>query len=108
MSTTDPTSATDEAFAAVEQAVLAVPGVAELYRARPTLGSAVAAARSLAARSSVARVVLDGDVLRIVIGTDGSRPAPETAHAAHLAALAAASARGIELSRVDVRIARVG
>jgi hypothetical protein len=47
-------------------------------------------------------------VLRIVIGTDGSVPAPEPARAAHLAALAAAREHGLALSRVDVRIARVG
>ncbi|MDR6172425.1 MULTISPECIES: hypothetical protein [unclassified Curtobacterium] len=101
-------SSHDETFAAIEAAVVAVPGVAELYRARPTLGSAVGAAKNLATRTAVARVVLDDDVLRIVIGTDGSVPAPETARAAHLAALAAATEHGLPLSRVDVRIARVG
>ncbi|PCN49048.1 hypothetical protein Csp2054_02275 [Curtobacterium sp. 'Ferrero'] len=101
-------STTDDTLAAVEQAVLAVPGVAELYRARPTVGSAVAAVRSLASGSAPTRVALEGDVLRVVIGTDGSRPAPETAHAAHLAAYEAATARGVELSRVDVRVARIG
>ncbi|WP_144714887.1 hypothetical protein [Curtobacterium pusillum] len=101
-------STLDETFAAVEDAVLAVPGVTELYRARPTIGSAVAAAKTLATRGSVARVVLDDDVLRIVIGTDGSHPAPETARAAHVAALAVATERGLALSRVDVRVARVG
>lgn len=98
----------DETVAAVEAAVLAVPGVAELYRAKPTLGSTIASARSLAARTAVARVVLDDDVLRVVIGTDGSRPAPATARAAHVAALETATARGVALSRVDVRIARIG
>lgn len=101
-------STDDETLGAVEAAVLAVPGVAELYRARPTLGSAVASARSLATRTAVARVVVDDDVLRVVIGTDGSRPAPETARAAHVAALETARAHGLELSRVDVRVARVG
>ncbi len=101
-------SADDETLSAVEDAVLAVPGVAELYRARPTIGSAVAAARNLAGRTAVARVVLDDDVLRVVIGTDGSRPAPATARAAHVAALAAAEAHGLALSRVDVRVARIG
>ncbi|MGG7307716.1 hypothetical protein ACQXVK_11035 [Curtobacterium sp. AB451] len=101
-------STQDETFAEIEAAVLAVPGVAELYRARPTLGSAVDAAKRLASRASVAHVVLDDDVLRVVIGTDGSVPAPETARAAHLAALDAAIAHGLPLSRVDVRIARVG
>lgn len=98
----------DETVAAVEAAVLAVPGVAELYRAKPTFGSAIASARSLASRTAVARVVLDDDVLRVVIGTDGSRPAPATARAAHVAALETATAHGVALSRVDVRIARVG
>ncbi len=53
-------------------------------------------------------MVLDEDVLRVVIGTDGSLPAPATARAAHLAAWEAAAARGVALARVDVRIARVG
>lgn len=99
---------TDEILAALETAVLATPGVAELYRARPTLSSTVAAARSVATHGTVARVLLDADVLRIVIGTDGSRPAPETAHAVHVAALAVAGEQGLTLSRVDVRVARVG
>ena len=98
----------DEILAVVETAVLAVPGVAELYRPRPTIGSTVASARSLATGGPVARVVLDDDVLRLVIGTDGARPAPETARAAHLAALDTARAHGLSVSRVDVRVARVG
>ncbi len=101
-------STTDESMTAVETAVLAVPGVADLYRARPTLGSAVSAVKSLAARTAPGRVVLDGDVLRVVIGTDGSRPAPAIAHEAHVAALTAATGLGIALSRVDVRVARIG
>ncbi|GGK91938.1 hypothetical protein JOE58_001578 [Curtobacterium luteum] len=101
-------STPDETLTAVETAVLAVPGVAELYRARPTLGSTVSAVKSLAARTAPSRVVLDGDVLRVVIGTDGSRPAPTTAHEAHVAALAVATEHGLVLSRVDVRVARVG
>lgn len=99
---------TEDVLSAVETAVLAVPGVAEVYRARPTVGSAVAAVRSLANRSAPNRVVLDGDVLRVVIGTDGTLPAPETAHEAHVAALAVATEHGLLLSRVDVRVARVG
>ncbi|MEV7933307.1 MULTISPECIES: hypothetical protein [unclassified Curtobacterium] len=98
----------DDTTAAIEAAVLAVPGVAELYRARPTLGSAIDSAKRLAARTPGPRVVLDEDVLRVVIGTDGSLPAPATARAAHLAAWEAAAARGVALARVDVRIARVG
>lgn len=98
----------DETAAAIEAAVLAAPGVADLYRARPTLGSAVESARRLASRAPVSRVVLDDDVLRVVIGTDGSRPAPTTAHEAHVAALAVATEHGLVLSRVDVRVARVG
>ncbi|MGN7191320.1 MULTISPECIES: hypothetical protein [unclassified Curtobacterium] len=98
----------DETAAAIEDAVLAVPGVADLYRARPTVGSALASARNLATGTAVSRVVLDDDVLRVVIGTDGSAPAPATARAAHRAALDVATARGVTLSRVDVRIARVG
>ncbi|PZF58795.1 hypothetical protein DEJ23_03065 [Curtobacterium sp. MCSS17_008] len=98
----------DETVAAIEAAVLAVPGVAELYRAKPTIGSALETARRLAARAAVSRVVLDDGVLRVAIGTDGSVPAPATAHAAHAAALAAAAERGLALSRVDVRVARIG
>lgn len=99
---------TDDVFTAIETAVLAVPGVTELYRARPTLGSTIATAKDLVTGSAPSRVVLDDDVLRVVIGTDGVRPAPETARAAHLAALAAATEHGLALSRVDVRVARVG
>ncbi|WP_420368397.1 hypothetical protein [Curtobacterium sp. L1-20] len=98
----------EDVLTAVETAVLAVPGVAELYHARPTLGATIDTAKRLASRVALARVVLDGDVLRVVIGTDGARPAPETARAAHRAALDAASAHGLVLSRVDVRVARVG
>jgi len=98
----------DTTVAAIEAAVAAVPGVAELYRARPTLGSALESARRIATRAPLARVVLDDDVLRIVIGTDGSVPAPATARAAHAAALEAATAHGVPVSRVDVRVARVG
>ena len=101
-------STDDDTLTAVETAVLAVPGVSELYQARPTLSSTIDAAKRLATHTSLARVVLDDDVLRIVIGTDGELPAPETARAAHLAALAVAEAHGLALSRVDVRVARVG
>ncbi|MGL3199125.1 MULTISPECIES: hypothetical protein [Curtobacterium] len=101
-------SATDDTLTAVETAVLSVPGVADLYRARPTLGSAVSVVKNLASRTAPSRVVLDGDVLRVVIGTDGSRPAPTIAHEAHAAALAVATEHGVALSRVDVRVARVG
>lgn len=97
-----------DTLAAVEAAVLEVPGVADLYRARPTLGSAASAVKRIADGTAPSRVVLDGDVLRIVIGTDLSRPAPETAHEAHVAALAVATAHGVALSRVDVRVARIG
>ncbi|ROS76115.1 hypothetical protein EDF24_1696 [Curtobacterium sp. PhB130] len=93
------------ALAAVEAAVLAVPGVAEVYRARPTLQSTVAAVRHA---TEAARVVLDGDVLRVVIGTDGVLPAPQVARAVHHAVLAQCAEHGLTLARVDVRIARVG
>lgn len=98
----------DETVAAIEAAVLAVPGVAELYRANPGLGTAVDSARRLAGRAPGSRVALDEDVLRVVIGTDGSVPAPATARAAHAAAYEAATGHGVTLARVDVRIARVG
>lgn len=101
-------SVDEDVLTAVETAVLAVPGVAELYHARPTLSGTLDAAKRLATRTELARVVVDDDVLRVVIGTDGARPAPETARAVHLAALAAAEAHGLTLSRVDVRVARVG
>jgi hypothetical protein len=98
----------DETAAAIEAAVLAAPGVADLYRARPTVGSAVESARRIASRAPVSRVVLDDDVLRVVIGTDGSLPAPATARSAHDAALRVAAEHGLTLGRVDVRVARVG
>lgn len=98
----------DETAAAIEEAVLAATGVADLYRAKPTLGSAVESARRIASRAPVSRVVLDDDVLRVVVGTDGSVPARVAARAAHDAALRVAGERGLTLGRVDVRIARVG
>lgn len=97
-----------DAVDAVEAAVLGVPGVAELYRAKPTLQSAVAAVRRISAQGEPPRVVVDGDVLRVVIATDGFAPAPQVARAVHDAALAAAEAAGHTLSRIDVRVARVG
>ncbi len=41
-------STTDETLAAIEAAVLEVPGVTDLYRSRPTVASAVQAVRSIA------------------------------------------------------------
>ncbi|OIH94524.1 hypothetical protein [Curtobacterium sp. MCBA15_001] len=110
---TEPAPQTNESWSpdavdAVESAVLGVPGVAELYRAKPTLQSAVAAVQRISARGEPPRVVVDGDVLRVVIATDGFAPAPQVARAVHDAALAAAEAAGHALSRVDVRVARVG
>lgn len=103
-------SATDETLAAIEAAVTEVPGVTDLYRARPTVASAVQAVRSIATNAGpLLRAVVDDDgVLRVVIGTDGVRPAPAVARAVHDAALATATALGLSLSRVDVRVARVG
>jgi hypothetical protein len=101
-------STTDETLAAIEAAVLEVPGVTDLYRSRPTVASAFQAVRSLAANTGPLRIVVDDDALRVVIGTDGFRPAPEVARAVHDVALATASAQGLALSRVDVRVARVG
>lgn len=110
---TDDVPQTNETWAAdtvdaIETAVLEVPGVAELYRAKPTLHSAVDAVQRISATGTPPRVVVDGDVLRVVIGTDGFAPAPQVARAVHDAALAAATAAGHTLSRVDVRVARVG
>ncbi|PZE85170.1 hypothetical protein [Curtobacterium sp. MCBD17_032] len=102
---------TVEALLAVEAAVLAVPGVTDLYRPRPTIGGAVAAVRRLAsgrAGAAGARVGVDGSVLRLAIGTDGTAPAPGVAHAVHDAALEAAQAGGRTPTRIDVRVARIG
>ncbi|MFK4482762.1 MULTISPECIES: hypothetical protein [unclassified Curtobacterium] len=101
-------STTDDTLAAVEQAVVDVPGVTDLYRARPTVASTVSAVRGMASSTSPARIVVDDGVLRVVIGTDGHRPAPEVARAVHDVALTTASAHGLALTRVDVRVARVG
>jgi len=102
-------STTDETLAAIEAAVLEVPGVTDLYRSRPTVASAVQAVRSIATSTGPLRIVVDDDdALRVVIGTDGFRPAPEVARAVHDVALATAAANGLALSRVDVRVARVG
>ncbi|MBT1546726.1 hypothetical protein [Curtobacterium aurantiacum] len=100
---------TDDTLAAIEAAVTDVPGVTDLYRSRPTVASAFQAVRSIATNTGPLRIVVDDDgALRVVIGTDGFRPAPEVARAVHDAALATAAARGLALSRVDVRVARVG
>lgn len=99
---------TDDVLAAIEQAAIAVPGVTDLYRARPTVASAVSAVRDLASNGAPVRVVVDDDVLRVVIGTDGYRPAPEVARAVHDVALTTAAEHGLSLTRVDVRVARVG
>ncbi|MBO9047622.1 hypothetical protein JG550_002600 [Curtobacterium flaccumfaciens pv. flaccumfaciens] len=102
-------STTDETLATIEAAVLEVPGVTDLYRSRPTVASAVQAVRSIATSTGPLRIVDDDDdALRVVIGTDGFRPAPEVARAVHDVALATAAAHGLALSRVDVRVARVG
>jgi hypothetical protein len=97
-----------DALATVEAAVLAVPGVSELYRARPTITSAVTAVRHGTTPANLPRIVVDGAVLRVVIGTDGFVPAPQVARAVHDAALAEGVRLGVTLTRVDVRIARVG
>ncbi|WP_267421564.1 MULTISPECIES: hypothetical protein [unclassified Curtobacterium] len=104
---TEPTTWSATALAAIEAVVLGVPGVADVFRARPTVQSAVAAIR-VGVTPTVSRLVLDGAVLRIVIGTDGFAPAPAVARAVHDAALDEAARHRLVLSRVDVRIARIG
>lgn len=96
------------ALAAIETAVLGVDGVADLFHAKPTLGSTARSVRHLTTPASAPRVVVDGDVLRVVIGTDGILPAPRVARAVHDAALAEAARNGLVLARIDVRVARVG
>lgn len=96
------------ALAAIETAVLEVAGVADLFHAKPTLGSTARSVRHLTTPVSAPRVVVDGDVLRVVIGTDGVVPAPQVARAVHDAALAEAARHGLVLARIDVRVARVG
>jgi hypothetical protein len=104
---TEPPTWSAAALAAIEAVVLEVPGVADVFRARPTVQSAVAAIR-VGVTPTVSRLVLDGAVLRIVIGTDGFAPAPAVARAVHDAALDEAARHRLVLSRVDVRIARIG
>jgi hypothetical protein len=99
---------TDEALLVIETAVRDVPGVTDVYRSRPTVGSAVAAVRRLASSESGPRIVVDGSALRVVIGTDGAAPAPAVARAVHDAVLAAAAASGPTPTRIDVRVARIG
>ncbi|MBF4613425.1 hypothetical protein [Curtobacterium sp. VKM Ac-1376] len=102
-------STIDETLAAIEAAVAEVPGVVDLYRARPTVASAVQAVRGIATNSAPLRTVVDDEAaLRVVIGTDGFLPAPAVARAVHDVALATAATHGLALSRVDVRVARVG
>jgi len=96
------------ALASIETAVLGVAGVADLFHAKPTLGSTARSVRHLTTPASAPRIVVDGDVLRVVIGTDGVVPAPQVARAVHDAALAEAARNGLVLARIDVRVARVG
>lgn len=96
------------ALASIETAVLGVAGVADLFHAKPTLGSTARSVRHLTTPASAPRIVVDGDVLRVVIGTDGVLPAPRVARAVHDAALAEAARNGLVLARIDVRVARVG
>jgi len=96
------------ALASIETAVLGVAGVADLFHAKPTLGSTARSVRHLTTPASAPRIVVDGDVLRVVIGTDGVVPAPQVARAVHDAALAEAARDGLVLARIDVRVARVG
>ena len=104
---TEPPTWSATALTAIEAVVLEVPGVADLFRARPTVQNAVSAIRT-GVTPTVSRLVLDGAVLHIVIGTDGFAPAPGVARAVHDAALAEAARHRLVLSRVDVRIARIG
>lgn len=104
---TEPPAWSATALTAIEAVVLEVPGVADVFRARPTVQSAVSAIR-VGVTPTVSRLVLDGAVLHIVIGTDGFAPAPGVARAVHDAALEEAARHRLVLSRVDVRIARVG
>jgi len=103
----DRTTWSATALTAIEAVVRQVPGVTDVYRARPTVHSAVAAVRA-GATPTVSRLVLDGAVLHIVIGTDGFAPAPAVAHAVHDAALDEAARHRLALSRIDVRVARIG
>ncbi|WP_144763253.1 hypothetical protein [Curtobacterium sp. 9128] len=96
------------ALAAIETAVLAVPGVAELYRAMPTIESAIASIRGVRGTEPTPRIVVDDGELRVVIGTDGVVPAPRVARAVHDAAVAEADRHALALTRIDVRVARVG
>lgn len=104
---TEPPTWSATALTAIEAVVLEVPGVADVFRARPTVQSAVSAIR-VGVTPTVSRLVLDGAVLHIVIGTDGFAPAPGVARAVHDAALEEAARHRLVLARVDVRIARVG
>lgn len=47
-------SSDDDTLAAVEQAVVGVPGVIDLYRARPTVASTVSAVRGIASSATPA------------------------------------------------------
>jgi hypothetical protein len=102
----------EELTSRLELVVRAVPGVAEVFRARPGVGAVATHLRAIADTRSlqpVPRVVLDdGQVVRVTIGTDGEVPTPAVARAVHDAVLAEAALHGVEVTRVDVTIARVG
>lgn len=107
----DVTGQPADTSAALELVVAAVPGVDEVYRARPTIGAVATHLRRITAERSIVpvpRVVIEDDVVRVTIGTDGTSPAPAVAHAVHDAVLAETARLGLAVLRVDVTVARVG
>jgi hypothetical protein len=110
MSPTDPVPEL-ELVAQLERSILAVPGVDEVYRARPSVGAVTTHLRRISgahALTPIPRVVVDDGVVRVSIGTDGALPAPAVARAVHDTVMAEATALGLAVERVDVTIARVG
>lgn len=95
---------------AVEAVVRAVPGVGDVFRARPDVAALAGHARDLVVDRrlrDLPRVLIRDAVVRVAVASDGSVPAPAIARAVHDAVLEHAAATGAPCERVEVTVARI-
>lgn len=94
----------------LEQLVDSIPGVAHIYQPRATL-PALHAARESADGTTPAppsRVeICDDGVIALTIATEDDSPSPDIAHLVHDTLFGRLHGAGIDVTRIDVRIARV-
>jgi hypothetical protein len=92
----------------LEQQIMAVPGVAQIYR-QPVLRSVVQSLRSPdTLRRHNSRVTIDNGVVTVIIGTAEGSIAREVAHEVYDTVVGFLRSRALPLVRVDVRIATIG